>query len=48
MILESCDTPSAGGESLDRAVEDAVRGLISGDLDDPPLSEETVEEMLSQ
>jgi hypothetical protein len=46
MILESCDPPLTGGESLVHAIEDATKELFSGDLDDPPLCEETVKEML--
>jgi hypothetical protein len=45
MILESCDPLLTGGESLAYAIEDAAKELISRDLDDPPLSEEKVEEM---
>jgi hypothetical protein len=46
MILESCDPPLTGGESLVYAIEDAAKEFISRDLDDPPLNEEKVEECL--
>jgi hypothetical protein len=48
MILESGGPPMTKCESLDHVFEEATRELITGDLDDPPLSEKTVEEMLPQ
>ncbi len=33
-------------ESVDETLDEAAEELITGDSDDPPLSEETVEEML--
>src|SRR5690349_18072389 len=35
-------------ESLDEQLKDAAEDLITGDADDPPLSEEAVGEMLSR
>jgi hypothetical protein len=39
------NTPHAA-ESLDEQLDHAAEELITGDSDDPPLSEETVAEML--
>ncbi len=35
------------GETLDEQLADAVEELITGDADDPPLSQETIAEMLN-
>ena len=44
MTDENNNPPIA--ESLDERLEHAAEELITGDSDDPPLSEETVAEML--
>jgi hypothetical protein len=46
MILESYDPPSSHSENCNEQREHAVEELITGDSDDPPLSEELVDEML--
>lgn len=46
LILESEDPPPPQGESPDQLRERAVEELIAGDSDDPPLSEEDVEQLL--
>ena len=46
MILESDDPLQPQSERPDQQREDAAEELITGDSDDPPLSEETVEEIL--
>ena len=46
MILESNDPLPPRSERPDRQRETAAEELITGDSDDPPLSEETVEEIL--
>ena len=46
MILECDDETSASAVNLKTQQEDAAEELITGDSDDPPLSEERVEEML--
>lgn len=48
MILESEDPPKQPDESFNQQQECAVEELIVGDSDDPPLSEETVLQMLEQ
>lgn len=48
MILESDNPPTQTGESFTQQQECAVEELIIGDSDDPPLSEETVLQMLEQ
>lgn len=45
MILESDDPPPLRGESPNLQREHAAKELIIGDSDDPPLSEDVVEEM---
>jgi hypothetical protein len=45
MILESCDPPLTGGESLVHTIEDAAKNFSPEIFYDPPLSEETVEGM---
>jgi hypothetical protein len=44
MILESDDPPQSGSDSFNEQREHAAEELITGDSDDPPLSEEAVEE----
>ena len=44
MVLESYDPPSSQGENRNEQREHAVQELITGDSDDPPLSEELVGE----
>lgn len=46
VILASDDAPTPRSESPNQQREHAAEELITGDFDDPPLSEETVEEML--
>ena len=46
MILESDDPPPPRSESPDQQREHAAEELIIGDSDDPPLSEETVKQIL--
>jgi hypothetical protein len=46
MILEFDDSSSSTGESLGEERQRAVEELITGDSDDPPLSEETIDEIL--
>jgi len=46
MILESDDPPTRLDESFNQQQECAAEELIMGDSDDPPLSEETVLQML--
>ena len=46
MVLESDDPSSPQNDSSIKQREQAVEELIIGDSDDPPLSEETVEDML--
>jgi hypothetical protein len=46
VILESDDPPPPRSESPNRQREDAAEELITGDSDDPPLSEEAVKRML--
>lgn len=46
MILESDDPTPLPNESFNQQQECAVEELITGDSDDPPLSEETVLLML--
>jgi hypothetical protein len=46
MILESDDLPTRPDESFNQQQEFAAEELIIGDSDDPPLSEETVLQML--
>jgi hypothetical protein len=46
MILEFDDSPSSTGESPGEERQRAVEELITGDSDDPPLSEETIDEIL--
>ena len=45
-ILESDDQTPAGGRIPDQQRDQAVEELITGDSDDPPLSEIAVENML--
>ena len=45
MILESDDPPQSRNESIDEQREHAAEELITGDSDDPPLSEDAIEEM---
>jgi hypothetical protein len=48
MILELEDTPPVPPrESLDQQRAEAAEELITGDSDDPPLSENLVDEMLN-
>ena len=47
VILVSYDPTTSGDESLSEQREDAAEELIAGDSDDPPLSEEAIDEMLS-
>ena len=48
MILASDDPPPPpGSESPNQQRQDAAEELITGDSDDPPLSEETVMDMLT-
>lgn len=46
MILEADDLSTDQGEAPNQRRENAVEELITGDSDDPPLSEESVAEML--
>jgi hypothetical protein len=46
MILESDDLPPLPNGSSNQQQECATEELITGDSDDPPLSEETVLQML--
>ena len=46
MILESDDPPTLPSETPDQQREKAAEELITGDSDDPPLSEGAVEKML--
>ena len=46
MILESYDPPSSQSENRNEQREHAVEELITRDSDDPPLSEELVDEIL--
>ena len=48
MILESDDQLPSPGESPNQQREEAAEELITGDSDDPPLSEEAVERMLQR
>jgi hypothetical protein len=45
VILESDDLPPPRSERPNQRREPAAEELITGDSDDPPLSEEAVEEM---
>jgi len=47
MILCADDSPSPQSECVNEEQGEAVEELITGDADDPPLSEETVRDMLS-
>ena len=46
VILESDDPPPLPSESPNQQREHAAEELLTGDSDDPPLSEEAVEEIL--
>lgn len=46
MVLESYEPPSTQSENRNEQREPAVQELITGDSDDPPLSEELVDEIL--
>jgi hypothetical protein len=46
MILEFDDSPRPRSENFNEQREHAAEELITGDSDDPPLSEGAVEEML--
>jgi len=46
MILEFDDSPSSTGESLSEERQHAVEELITGDSDDPPLSDEAIDGIL--
>ena len=46
IVLESDDSSSSQNDSSIKQREQAIEELIIGDSDDPPLSEETVEDML--
>jgi len=46
VILESGDPPTLPSETPDQQREKASEELITGDSDDPPLSEGAVEKML--
>jgi hypothetical protein len=46
MILACDDPPPPQSESSNQQRQDAAEELITGDSDDPPLSEEAVEEIL--
>ncbi|UWZ84384.1 hypothetical protein [Occallatibacter riparius] len=46
MILEADDPAPHSGAEPDQQRENAVEELITGDSDDPPLSEDSVAEML--
>ena len=46
IILESYDPPSSQSENRHEQGEHAVEELITRDSDDPPLSEELVDEIL--
>ena len=46
MILCADDSPSPQRECVNEEQGEAVEELITGDADDPPLSEQTVSEML--
>jgi hypothetical protein len=46
MILESEDLSSLAGESFSEQREHAAEELITGDSDDPPLSDEAIDEIL--
>jgi len=48
MILESDNAPLPRSESPNQQRERAVEELIVDDSDDPPLSEEEIEEMLKR
>jgi len=48
MILESEDPPKQPDENFNQQQECAVEEFIVGDSDDPPLSEETVLQMLER
>jgi hypothetical protein len=48
IILECDNETSPSAKNLKERQDDAARDLLTGDSDDPPLSEETVEEMLLQ
>lgn len=48
MILEADDPPVVQGESPNEERELAAKELITGDSDDPPLSDKAVEDMLRQ
>jgi hypothetical protein len=47
VILVSYDPTLSGNENLSEQREDAAEELITGDSDDPPMSEESIDEMLS-
>lgn len=47
VILVSYDSTPPGDQSPSEQREDAVEELITGDSDDPPMSEEAIDEMLS-
>jgi len=46
IMLESADSPPLQSENLREERENAVEELITGDSDDPPLPEDSVEEMV--
>ena len=47
LILESDDSAPPLDQTLDQQQENLAEELITGDSDDPPLSDESVEEMLT-
>ena len=47
LILESDDPAPPLDQTLDQQQENLAEELITGDSDDPPLSDESVEEMLT-
>jgi len=45
--MSDANNPPRTADSLDKQLKHAAEELITGDSDDPPLSEEAVREMLS-
>jgi len=46
VILVSCDPTPSEDESPDEQREEAAEELITGDSDDPPMSDEAIDEVL--